>query len=151
MTDHEDTSDFPQANRVLSRLVRDRRVQIGGAAILSAALIATVAMVVLGGSRAQPAGPDLAEHARLSILTQAPPEDRQRWSGKLETLSPEQRAARQAPSMDPEQAADLAAERSDQHDAAADQQAFDTPRAERQDVPAAPSDRPSGDPDNPGA
>jgi hypothetical protein len=53
--------------------------------------------------------------------------------------------------MDPEQAADLAAERSDQHDAAADQQAFDTPRAERQDVPAAPSDRPSGDPDNPGA
>lgn len=132
-------------------LFRDRRVQIGGTVALSvAALMGAGAIAVLASTRADATSPDVADHARLMIVSQSAPKPSLSMSGeKLATLDVQQSDAsppdtRQAAPMDPDLQALLASDRQREREAAAEQRAFDARiNAELHDTPRTPEEPPA--------
>jgi len=127
-------------------LFRDRRVQIGGAVALSAAaLLGAGVIAILASSRAEATAPDMADHARLSIVAQPAPKPPIPVAyDKLATLDPERISAQKADATDPQLRTLLAEERRMDLESAAEQRAFDTRiNAELQDTTVPTDPRPA--------
>jgi len=127
-------------------LFRDRRVQIGGVVALSAAaLMGAGAIAILASSRAEATSPDMADHARLSVVAQPAPKPPIPVAyDKLATLDPEQVSAQKAEPIDPQLRTLLAEERRMDLESATEQRAFDARiNAELQDTTAPADSRPA--------
>ena len=128
----------------------DRRVQVGGVIGLSlAAALGAGLIAVIMNSRADATQPDLAQQARLTIVSQPGQKPAVEAGDKLATLDPSQASAAPADPVDPGFQAVIDQERREDQRAAAEQRAFDARlRAEmaptsEEDVPPAPEPRPA--------
>lgn len=128
----------------------DRRVQVGGVVGLSlAAALGAGLIAVTMNSRADATQPDLAQQARLTIVSQPEPKAVVEAGDKLATLDPNQPSAAPANPVDPGLQAVVDEERREDQRAAVEQKAFDARlRAEmaptsEEDVPPLPEQRPA--------
>jgi hypothetical protein len=127
----------------------DRRVQMGGAAVLSAiALLSVGALAVAASAKPEPQPLELADRAGLSVELKPVQRDAPPPQGRLATLDPAQIAAAQpqpAEPVDPALQAILDQQARETRQALAEQRAFDARlRAELADTePKAPTEAPA--------
>lgn len=125
----------------------DRRVQMGGAAVLSAiALLSAGAIAVAASAKPEPPMPELADRAGLSVELKPAQKDAPPPVGRMATLDPAQIAQAQqvAQPVDPALQAILDQQERETRQALAEQRAFDARlKAELADTdPQPPRDAP---------